>query len=137
MTVTAIKSPVRSRFDCYLFSDQGFEDTENGVVFHSPMYQGRLPGIPLETQHASLKRKKSEKQEGGQGSPGSEKAHSMNLDLAHRPLSMVVPSQSEASMPVSSSIGSLSRQVSLTLKTKKQNIDGSNVLIFLHRKLRE
>ncbi|XP_052800787.1 rho GTPase-activating protein 39-like isoform X2 [Mya arenaria] len=89
--------------------DQGFEDTENSNVFQNPMFLGGIP-VSLETQHASLKRKKPEKPEGGQGSPGSEKSHSMNLDLTHRPLSMVVPSQSESSMPVSSSIGSLSRQ---------------------------
>jgi hypothetical protein len=73
---------------------------------------GGIPaGLALETQHASLKRKKHEKSgEAVDGSPGSER-HSAQLDLTHRPLSMVVPSQADANMPVSSSIGSLSRQV--------------------------
>ncbi|XP_053384441.1 rho GTPase-activating protein 39-like isoform X3 [Mercenaria mercenaria] len=91
--------------------DQGFEDTENTNLYPGTQFLGGLPtGLAVETQHASLKRKKHEK--GGEatdGSPGSER-HSAQLDMTHRPLSMVVPSQSDASMPVSSSIGSLSRQ---------------------------
>ncbi|XP_052240509.1 rho GTPase-activating protein 39-like isoform X4 [Dreissena polymorpha] len=87
--------------------DLGFEETDHvGGVYPQILF-----GLgTLETQHASLKRKKPEKPEGGRGSPASEKAHSLSMDLSQRPLSMVVPSQSESNMPVSSSIGSLSRQ---------------------------
>jgi len=91
---------------------------------HAHFYPGLTANLGLETQHASLKRKKPEKPE-PQGSPGSEKAHSLNLDLTHRPLSMVVPSQSESSMPISASIGSLTRQVS-TVNSYNSHIGISN-----------
>ena len=94
------------------FADQGFEDTENANVFTElPVFHPGMPVHLSDTQHASLKRKKHEKGHDPSGSPGMEKSHSLVVDLSQRPLSMVVPSQSEANMSVSTSIGSLSRQV--------------------------
>ena len=66
----------------------------------------------METQHASLRRKKGEKIETNQ----TERSQSLQPDMtgvSPRPLSMVVPSQSDAnSLALSPSSGSLSRGVS-------------------------
>ncbi|KAL4225730.1 Rho GTPase activating protein 39 [Mactra antiquata] len=90
--------------------DQGFEDTQNANLY-STSQLGIPTGGLAETQHASLKRKKHEKIcEGSEESPVTERSHSVQLELSHRPLSMVVASQADNSMPVSTSIGSLNRQ---------------------------
>ena len=103
----------------FSFVDQGFEDTENSN-FIAPQFQLRghspviAPHLAIETQHASLKRKKHEKGEIQDGSPPLDRSPGGQLDLSqHRPLSMVVGSQSESGMSISTSTSSLSRQVYL------------------------
>ena len=104
-----------------MFTDQGFEDTENNFI--SPQYRpGHSPVIAqhlaLETQHASLKRKKHEKVEAPDGSPVLDVIPGVHVDMSpHRPLSMVVGSQLDAGMSISTSTGSLSRQVLAILTT--------------------
>ena len=46
-----------------------------------------------------------------------ERSQSLQADMTHRPLSMVVPSQSDANMSLSPSISSLNRQVGLDILT--------------------
>ena len=101
----------------FSFTDQGFEDTENSN-FISPQYRPHghspiiTPHLALETQHASLKRKKHEKGEIQDGSPPLDRSPGGQVDMSqHRPLSMVVGSQTDGGMSISTSTGSLSRQV--------------------------
>ena len=110
-----------------LFLDQGFEDTENNFI--SPQYHpGHSPvlahHLALETQHASLKRKKHEKGEALDGSPVLDMTPGGQVDMSpHRPLSMVVGSQLDPGMSISTSTGSLSRQVlmeKLMMKVKNK-----------------
>lgn len=64
----------------------------------------------VETQHASLRRKKGDKPD---GSP-AERSQSLQADVSSRPLSLVIPSQSDVNMAMSPSAGSL-RGVSVPL----------------------
>lgn len=103
---------------CFIFHiDQGFEDTENSNFItgqypphgHSPII---APHLAIETQHASLKRKKHKEGEAQDGGSVLDMSPGVQVDLSqHRPLSMVVGSQNDASMSISTSTGSLSRQV--------------------------
>ncbi|KAK3583268.1 hypothetical protein CHS0354_011155 [Potamilus streckersoni] len=94
-------------------NDQGFED-ENSSYSGSPKFQtydALAMHLQQESHHTSLKRKKPEKGESIMGSPILEKSQSLQAELAQqRPLSMVVPSPSDASLSISPSTGSLSRQ---------------------------
>ncbi|XP_062580811.1 rho GTPase-activating protein 39-like isoform X4 [Saccostrea cucullata] len=91
--------------------NQSFDEDEiNSNFFNSPIHE-RILHESYESHHASLKRKKPEKNETGIGSPVIEKSHSMTADIIQqRPASMVVPTQSEANVSLSPSIGSLNRQ---------------------------
>ncbi|KAK3102485.1 hypothetical protein FSP39_011699 [Pinctada imbricata] len=63
------------------------------------------------SHHASVKRKKPDKGDSSAESPIMEKSHSMQGEIIQqRPASMVVPSQSDANVSLSPSIGSLNRQ---------------------------
>ena len=103
--------------------DQGYgDDSEDSSVFSStpsPKSRQRGDTSPLmtltETQHASLRRKNIlEKQSEHIRSPALEKSQSLQADISspQRPLSMVIPSQSEANVIVNPVTGSLQRQVS-------------------------
>lgn len=86
-----------------------------GQHLHHPGQQSPAMSIPgagstgqLETQHASLRRRK------GEGSSPGDRSQSLQVDatggsITPRPLSMVVPSQSDANMAMSPSSGSLHR----------------------------
>uniref|UniRef100_A0A8W8NRS9 WW domain-containing protein n=1 Tax=Magallana gigas TaxID=29159 RepID=A0A8W8NRS9_MAGGI len=90
--------------------NQSFDEDEiNSSFFNSPLHD-RILNESYESHHASLKRKKPEKNDSVIGSPVIEKSHSMTVDLQQRPASMVVPTQSEANVSLSPSIGSLNRQ---------------------------
>ncbi|XP_061181121.1 rho GTPase-activating protein 39-like isoform X4 [Saccostrea echinata] len=91
--------------------NQSFDEDEiNSNFFSAPLHE-RILHESYESHHASLKRKKPEKNETGIGSPVIEKSHSMTADIIQqRPASMVVPTQSEANVSLSPSIGSLNRQ---------------------------
>lgn len=90
--------------------NQSFDEDEiNSNFFGSPLHD-RILNESYESHHASLKRKKPEKNDSVIGSPVIEKSHSMTVDLQQRPASMVVPTQSEANVSLSPSIGSLNRQ---------------------------
>ena len=95
--------------------DQGFEESDtSSALSGSPRLQphSAQTNSSIDTQHASLKRKKGEKPE-PVASPVLEKSQSLQTELAQqRPLSMVVASQSEANVSLSPSTGSLHRQVS-------------------------
>lgn len=119
----------RCSVDGYTFfmpgPDHGYgEDSEDSSVFSdTPSPKSKPRGVgggdspPLtltETQHASLKRKKLlEKQTEHIRTPTLEKSQSLQADIAspQRPLSMVIPSQSEATVVVNPATGSLQRQV--------------------------
>ncbi|XP_029634196.1 uncharacterized protein LOC115209795 isoform X3 [Octopus sinensis] len=93
--------------------DQGFEESDtSSALSGSPRLQPHSvqTNSSIDTQHASLKRKKGEKAE-PVASPVLEKSQSLQTELAQqRPLSMVVASQSEANVSLSPSTGSLHRQ---------------------------
>lgn len=109
----------------FLFSvefNESYEENENeNEDFHhtvfslSPQLNERIQdssSLYGESHHTSLKRKKPEKGDSIHGSPVLEKSHSVQSDIIQtRPASMVVPSQSEANVSLSPSIGSLNRQV--------------------------
>lgn len=82
-----------------------FSATHRGQVQSEPI----TGSSALETQHASLRRKKGEKPESGQ----TERSLSLQTDVTvtPRPLSMVVP-QSDPNMAMSPSTGSLNRGLS-------------------------
>lgn len=92
--------------------DQGFEDSDSSSILSSNSPRGLIQSSPIpismETHHASLRRKKPDK---GEASPAVERSQSLQADMSHRPLSMVVPSQSDANMSLSPSTSSLNRQV--------------------------
>lgn len=94
--------------------DQGFEESDtSSALSGSPRLQphSAQTNSSIDTQHASLKRKKGEKPE-PVASPVLEKSQSLQTELAQqRPLSMVVASQSEANVSLSPSTGSLHRQL--------------------------
>ncbi|XP_055995924.1 rho GTPase-activating protein 39-like isoform X16 [Ostrea edulis] len=93
--------------------NQSFDEDEiNSNFFTAQLHERILNESSYESHHASLKRKKPEKNDSVIGSPVIEKSHSMTADiLQQRPASMVVPTQSEANVSLSPSIGSLNRQV--------------------------
>nr|KAG5694187.1 hypothetical protein BaRGS_016033 [Batillaria attramentaria] len=88
-----------------------FEDSDSSSMISTNSPRGTVQSspipIPVETHHASLRRKKGEK---GEASPAVERSQSLQADMTHRPLSMVVPSQSDANMSLSPSTSSLNRQ---------------------------
>ncbi|KAK7479802.1 hypothetical protein BaRGS_00028982, partial [Batillaria attramentaria] len=90
---------------------RGFEDSDSSSMISTNSPRGTVQSspipIPVETHHASLRRKKGEK---GEASPAVERSQSLQADMTHRPLSMVVPSQSDANMSLSPSTSSLNRQ---------------------------
>ncbi|XP_055995927.1 rho GTPase-activating protein 39-like isoform X21 [Ostrea edulis] len=92
--------------------NQSFDEDEiNSNFFTAQLHERILNESSYESHHASLKRKKPEKNDSVIGSPVIEKSHSMTADiLQQRPASMVVPTQSEANVSLSPSIGSLNRQ---------------------------
>ena len=92
--------------------NQSFDEDEiNSNFFSSPLHD-RILNESYESHHASLKRKKPEKDVSSVlGSPVIEKSHSMTADILQRPASMVVPTPSETNVSLSPSIGSLNRQV--------------------------
>ncbi|XP_013408982.1 rho GTPase-activating protein 39 isoform X2 [Lingula anatina] len=108
-----------------------YEDSDASSVFSESSPKQRLrtvgpPQLPMETQHASLKRKKLvEKQEASPMPPVLEKSLSLQAELAQqRPQSMVVASQSEAN--VADPTGSLQRQgKSCTIPSSKSGGVGS------------
>ncbi|GFS04575.1 rho GTPase-activating protein 39 [Elysia marginata] len=89
----------------------------HGQHLHHPGQQSPAMSIPgagstgqMETQHASLRRRK------GEGSSPGDRGQSLQVEMSGgggsitpRPLSMVVPSQSDANMAMSPSSGSLHR----------------------------
>ncbi len=103
--------------------DQGYEDSDSSV-FSTPSPTSKNRGISpsllsMETQHASLKRKKIPEKhpsESGSRTPMLEKSQSLQAEIAlQRPLSMVIASQSEANVIVNPATGSLQRQVSVSI----------------------
>ena len=87
-------------------------DTSSSIFTATPRSLSNQPTQPIsipsgiETQHASLRRKKVDKAD----SNPAERSQSLQPDMmTQRPLSMVVPSQTDANMAMSPSIGSLSR----------------------------
>lgn len=98
--------------------DLSFEDSDTSSMLSTNSPRGTIQSsptpIPHETHHASLRRRKGEK---GEASPAVERSQSLQADMTHRPLSMVVPSQSDANMSLSPSISSLNRQVGLDILT--------------------
>lgn len=114
---------LRAKYPDYdmVAGDQSFEDSDSssmlstnsprGTVQSSPIpIQSSPISIPLETHHASLRRKGK-----GEGvSPAVERSQSLQADMTHRPLSMVVPgardSDPNANMSLSPSTSSLNRQ---------------------------
>ncbi|XP_064600036.1 rho GTPase-activating protein 39-like isoform X2 [Liolophura sinensis] len=114
--------------------DQGYGESDSSSVFStsSPKSHSKPPPpppLPIETQHASLKRRKPEayaKVAEPVCTPVLEKSQSLQQDIAQqRPLSMVVASQSEVNMAGSPSTGSLHRQI------LEQSID-LDLLLKLH-----
>ena len=99
--------------------DMSFEDSDTSSMLSTNSPRGTIQSspipIPVETHHASLRRKKGEK---GEASPAVERSQSLQADMTHRPLSMVVPSQSDANMSLSPSISSLNRQVCLVVQMR-------------------
>ena len=99
-------------------SSHQYHHHSQALHHHHPGQQSPAMSIPgagstgqMETQHASLRRRK------GEGSSPSDRSQSLQVDtggggnVTPRPLSMVVPSQSDANMAMSPSSGSLHRGV--------------------------
>lgn len=79
--------------------NQSFDEDEiNSSFFNSPLHD-RILNESYESHHASLKRKKPEKNDSVIGSPVIEKSHSMTVDLQQRPASMVVPTSPRPTSP--------------------------------------
>ncbi|XP_070199220.1 rho GTPase-activating protein 39-like isoform X2 [Littorina saxatilis] len=111
---TSLKYP-----DYDLVPDQSFDDSDTSSMLSTNSPRGTLqssPPIPIpihlppegQAHHASLRRRKGEK---GEASPAVERSQSLQADMTHRPLSMVVPSPSDANMSLSPSSSSLNRQL--------------------------
>ncbi|XP_076450484.1 uncharacterized protein LOC143286698 isoform X3 [Babylonia areolata] len=113
---------LRTKYPDYdMVPDQSFEDSDTSSMLSTSSPRGTTQSSPIpippagETHHASLRRKKGgpggEKGEAG-GGPGAavERSQSLQADMTHRPLSMVVASPSDANMSLSPSTSSLNRQ---------------------------
>ena len=113
------------------FPDQGYEDSDNSSVFSADTPSPKQPNAPqpsiiqMETQHASLRRKKlpKEKPEAITRQTTLEKSQSLQAELAsQRPLSMVLASQSEANVIINPATGSLLRQVGVFIRYSIQSL---------------
>ncbi|XP_069133981.1 rho GTPase-activating protein 39-like isoform X7 [Argopecten irradians] len=97
--------------------NESYDEDVNSNVFSSSGIQERIQQeLALEMHPASLKRKKNpEMADSSQGSPVIDKGYLVHQPdvIQQRPVSMVVPSQSDANVSLSPSIGSLNRQMFL------------------------
>ncbi|KAL8592052.1 hypothetical protein ACOMHN_032522 [Nucella lapillus] len=104
---------LRPKYPDYdMVPDQSFEDSDTSSMLSTSSPRGTTQSspipIPVETHHASLRRKKGGDK--GEASPAVERSQSLQADMTHRPLSMVVASPSDANMSLSPSTSSLNRQ---------------------------
>ena len=107
--------------------DQGYDESEDSSVFSTPSPKTKSRNsqsvLLMETQHASLKRKKVPEKKEVVRTPTLEKSQSLQAELAQsRPLSLVLASQSEANVIINPNTGSLHRQVWGTNSTNPHTI---------------
>ena len=107
--------------------DQGYEESDTSSLFSSPSPQLRQRAaspasaiLPVETQHASLRRKKVPEKTEPVRQTMLEKSQSLQAELAQqqqqqRPVSLVLASQADGTVVTHTNANSLHRQVSCWL----------------------